>query len=163
MEIRNSTPGDMEEILHIFAKAKKYMDAHGNATQWGDGYPGEAVLRRDIEQKNSYVILENGTIVGTFFFIIGEEPNYRVIWDGKWNLDIPYGTIHRVASDGTTRGVARACFDFCSRQIDYLRIDTHRDNQSMQAAILKYGFRKCGIIRVENGSERLAFVFKRQK
>ena len=83
MEIRNSTPGDMEEILYIFAKAKKYMDAHGNATQWGDGYPGEAVLRRDIEQKNSYVILENGRIVGTFFFIIGEEPNYRIIRDGK--------------------------------------------------------------------------------
>lgn len=31
------------------------------------------------------------------------------------------------------------------------------------AAILKYGFRKCGIICVEDGSERLAFDFKRQK
>ena len=33
----------------------------------------------------------------------------------------------------------------------------------MQAAIEKYGFRKCGIIHVKNGSERIAYDYIRVK
>ncbi len=161
MEIRKSTRKDVKEILDIFNTARNYMVAHGNATQWGDGYPGEDVLNNDIENGNSYVIIENGEIVGTFAFIIGEEPTYEVIDNGSWSYDIPYGTIHRVASSGKAKGVAKACFDFCFDLIDYIRIDTHRDNESMQSAIERYGFKKCGIIYVRNNSERIAFDYKK--
>lgn len=52
---------------------------------------------------------------------LGEDESYRVIEDGAWHLDQPYGTIHRLASNGKARGVSRACFDFCTAQIGYLR------------------------------------------
>lgn len=109
-----------------------------------------------------YVCEEKNRIVGAFSFIIGEDPTYQVIEDGAWHSDALYGTIHRVASDGTTKGVARACFDFCIGEIPCLRIDTHRDNLTMQAAIRRYGFSQCGIIHVADGSERMAFDYRKE-
>lgn len=157
MEIRESRTEDINDIMKIFAAARAYMTAHGNATQWGAGYPNEDVLLTDIQNHNNYVILDQGEIVGTFSFIIGSEPTYQIIRNGAWHETREYGTIHRLASSGTTRGIARACFRFCLEQIDYLRIDTHKDNLSMQAAIENFGFRKCGNIYVRDGSERIAY------
>lgn len=159
MEIRKSTQSDVADILKIFSVAQRFMIAQGNTTQWGNGYPGREDLETDIRSGNSYVIVDQGSIVGTFSFIIGEEPNYRVIKDGQWRSSQPYGTIHRIASSGAVRGVAKACFAYCSEQIDYLRIDTHKNNLSMQAAIQKFGFRQCGIIYVGNGTERIAYDY----
>ena len=90
-------------------------------------------------------------------FIVGEDPTYQKIEHGAWHSAETYGTIHRLASDGQAKGIAKICFDFCKTKCRYLRIDTHQDNKPMQAAILKYGFQKCGIIHVANGSERIAF------
>ena len=89
--------------------------------------------------------------------LLGEEPTYRVITDGRWRSSAPYGTIHRVASDGSVRGIAQACFDFCKQHCDYLRIDTHADNIPMQNAIEKAGFHRCGMVAMEDGSPRIAY------
>lgn len=43
------------------------------------------------------------------------------------------------------------------KEIKSIRIDTHQDNKSMQRLILKNNFEYCGIIYVEDGSERLAY------
>ncbi len=162
MEIRKSTLEDVDRILEIFAIAKGFMDAQGNTTQWEPGYPGRAVLEQDIEQGNSYVLEDNGKVVGTFAFILGEDPTYRVIEQGAWHSTKPYGTIHRVASDGSVKGIARTCFAYGLTKVDYLRIDTHQNNQSMQAAIRRFGFRECGIIHVRDGSPRIAFDYLKQ-
>lgn len=124
MEIRKSTDADVPAILEIFRAAKAYMAAHGNPTQWGGGYPGLPELLPDIARGDSYVLTENGTVVGTFSFIIGDEPTYQVLLNGKWHAERPYGTIHRLASNGTVCGVARTCFDFCTGLVDYVRVDT---------------------------------------
>lgn len=100
---------------------------------------------------------------GVFAFIPGEDPTYRYIEDGSWHWNRPYGTIHRLASRGTARGVAKACFDFCREKIPYLRIDTHADNHPMQSAVLRYGFRKCGTIYLTDGSPRIAFDYMQGK
>ena len=71
MEIRKSTTDDVPAILEIFRAAKAYMAAHGNPTQWGGDYPGLPELLPDIARGDSYVLTENGTVVGTFSFIIG--------------------------------------------------------------------------------------------
>lgn len=143
--------------MRIFDSAKKYMTAHGNETQWGDGYPGVDILKNDIINGDSYVLSDNGKLVGTFTLVFGEEPTYNVIKNGEWNFDKPYGTIHRLASDGTVRGIARACFEYCFEKTDYLRIDTHENNIAMRAAIESFGFKKCGNIYVRNRSERIAY------
>ena len=41
-----------------------------------------------------------------------------------------------------------------------VRIDTHRDNETMLHLIEKNGFIRCGIIIVDDGTERIAFQKK---
>ncbi len=159
MNIRKTEKPDMPHIMEIYKNAKVFMRNNGNQTQWDTNYPDEKLIESDIEKGNSYVCVENRKIVGTFAFIIGEDPTYQVIENGQWHWNIPYGTIHRIASDNETKGVSRACFDFCSKKINCLRIDTHRDNKPMQAAVKRYGFKECGIIHIADGSERIAYDF----
>ena len=159
MEIRKSTKADENEILNIFDVAKKYMIIHGNPTQWSKKYPGKDIVENDINNGNSYVLIDNDVTVGTFSFIIGEEETYQKIINGNWHKNKLYGTIHRLASNGKVKGISKACFDFCTSKIDYVRIDTHPNNISMQSAILKYGFKKCGNIFVHDDSIRIAYDY----
>ncbi len=54
-------------------------------------YPDRSIVTYDIACVSSYVMLENGEIVGTFALFLGEDESYRVIEDGVWHLDKPYG------------------------------------------------------------------------
>lgn len=121
---------------------------------------GEDVFREDIKNNNSYVIVDQNEIVGTFAIIIGEEPTYKIIKNGNWHYNEPYGTIHRVASNSKSKGISKACFDFCFTLIKYIRVDTHQNNTSMQRAIKRYGSKECGNIYVRDGSERITFDYK---
>lgn len=159
MEIRKSKLENIDEIMNIYSLAKSYMVAHGNVSQWADGYPQENIIRSDIINENNYVILNDDEIVATFTFIIGDDPTYQIIRNGNWHSDKTYGTIHRLASNGKIKGIAKACFSFCAKQIDYIRIDTHADNIIMQKTIENFGFQKCGNIYVRDGSERIAFDY----
>ena len=154
--IRHVTPDDIPRILSVFDKARGFMLRSGNPFQWINGYPSEDVIRNDIENGDFYVEELDGRIRGCFAFIIGEEPTYRSIV-GSWPDDSLYGTIHRLASDGTAKGFADRCISFCMGLIPNLRADTHRDNHLMRKALRRNGFQYCGIIRVANGSERLAY------
>mgnify|MGYP000981220397 CR=1 FL=1 len=53
MEIWKATPGDLEGIRAVYAAAKAFMDAHGNASQWEPGYP-DSVIPGDIANGNCY-------------------------------------------------------------------------------------------------------------
>ena len=98
----------------------------------------------------------NGIIHGVFYFYIGTDPTYGVIEDGNWRSDTPYGTIHRIAGDGSG-GVLAAAVAFGKTKINHIRIDTHHDNKIMQRAIAKQGFCRSGIIYLEDGSPRIAY------
>lgn len=147
MEIRKTTTNDIDAVMDVFAAAKRYMRANGNASQRGDDYPTCGIAAYDIARGSSYVLTEHGEIAGTFALIIGEDESYRVIEDGAWRLDKPYGTIHRLASNGKAHGVSKL-----------LRTDTHADNRPMQQLLEKYGFQRCGIIHgARDGGEHIAY------
>lgn len=156
MTIRNSTLSDLPRLLEIYSRARDFMRATGNPTQWGDDWPWESAVRADIERGVSYAVEQNGEVVGVFAFIIGDEPTYQKI-DGQWLNSAPYGTVHRLASGGTVSGVFSACMDFCSALIPNIRIDTHRDNAPMRHLLAKHGFTECGTIWVGDGTPRIAF------
>ncbi|KXT84954.1 GNAT family N-acetyltransferase [Streptococcus panodentis] len=157
--IRPTQSRDVPAIMAIYDAARQFMKEQGNPTQWPASYPSRTIVEEDIARGTSYVVEQEGCIVGTFAFIIGEDPAYQVIEDGSWHFSEPYGTIHRIASSGQAKGLARQCFDFCLQQMPYLRIDTHADNQAMQAAVLRYGFAPCGRIYLADGSPRLAYDY----
>lgn len=161
MEIRKSTEQDIPRMMEIYARARAFMAAHGNPNQWGPtGWPPEPLIRQDIAQGHSYVCVHEGRVVGTFFFISGEdiEPCYRDITDGAWLDDSPYGVVHRIASDGSVKGVGAFCIGWAYDQCGHIRIDTHGDNKVMQNLVKKLGFVHCGTIYVEEDNyPRLAF------
>ena len=156
MKVRQSKEEDRRDIMEIYAAARRFMKEQGNPTQWGEGYPGKHLIEEDILSNHSFVVEDDGKIVGTFAFIIGEDPTYQIIEKGAWRSSETYGTIHRIASNGQVKGLAHKVFDYC-----YRRIDTHEDNKPMQAAIMSYGFAECGIVYVADGSPRLAYDYYR--
>ena len=135
------------------------MQENNNSKQWQGTYPEREIITEDIKNNNVYVCLEDLKIVGVFALIIAPDSTYTYIEDGQWSCDKEYGAIHRVASNGTVKGVAEACFNFCKSKTDYLRVDTHVDNIPMQSAILKNGFKRCGIVYMNDGSKRIAYDF----
>lgn len=152
MEIRKSRAEDLPRIMEIYAYARDFMAAHGNPNQWGPtNWPPKDLIREDIRLGRSYVCEDDGRIVGTFYYNYGEdiEPTYRVIEDGCWMNDESYGVVHRVASDGSARGIGTFCLNWAFSQCGHLRIDTHADNVVMQQLLTKLGFEKRGIIYVE--------------
>ena len=162
LTIRPTTEDDVSEVVRVFDVARAFMRASGNFTQWTGSYPGAADVRTDMARDASYVVEQGGRVVGTFAFLIGEEPTYKVI-EGAWRSDAPYGTVHRIASDGSAHGVARACFEFCAQRMTYLRVDTHEDNKPMQAAALSFGLRPCGVVHMADGTPRIAFDWLREE
>ena len=112
----------------------------------------EALIRSDIREGNSYVCVNDGGIViGTFFYVCGEdiEPTYREITEGEWLDGSPYGVVHRLAGDGSEKGIGAFCLNWAFEQCGHLRIDTHGDNIVMQNLVRKLGFVRCGTIYVE--------------
>lgn len=159
LSIRKSKYEDLVEIEKIFSYARKFMKENGNPSQWKDDRPSLDLVREDIDKGNSYVVLDGDRIVGTFAYIIGIEPTYIDI-DGKWLDDDTYGTIHRIASDGSVKGIFDYVLKYCEGFNEDIRIDTHKDNKVMLHLIEKSGFVRCGIIIVDDGTERIAFQKK---
>lgn len=159
MMIRLATENDLDDILQIYAIARQFMKDSGNPNQWGDIHPLQELIVEDIRLQRSYICEEDDIPVGVFALVLGEDPTYAEIENGKWLSDAPYGTIHRLAGNGKGKGVAKACFAFCREKIAHLRIDTHEDNKIMQRVVKDFGFAYCGIIYVRNRSPRLAYEY----
>lgn len=163
--VRKAQVDDKARIMDIYAYARKFMAENGNPNQWKNNNPREEVIDEDIKKQELYVIedtlnssAENGEhIHGVFYFHIGEDATYNVIENGEWLSDELYGTIHRIAGDGTVRGILGIAVAFCEKQTTHLRIDTHKDNKIMQHVILKNGFSERGTIYVKDGSPRIAY------
>ena len=163
MEIRHTQTDDLPVLRTIFDNARRFMVRTGNPNQWEEGFPPQAVLEADIQAECSYVCVEDGRILATFFFSTAGEPTYRVIREGAWLDAAPYGVVHRIAAAEQGHGAAAYCLDWCLAQCGNIRIDTHRDNKPMQRLLARLGYAYCGLIDLEEGrGERLAFQ-KRQE
>ncbi len=156
MKIRKSTREDLPRILELYENARTFMAQHGNASQWGKTFPPPELIESDIAAGKSYVCLDDGKIAATFYFAIEADPTYAKI-NGSWLNDFPYGVVHRIASDGVTKGAGTFCLNWALEKINNIKIDTHRDNLPMQKLLEKLGFVRCGIITIEDGTERIAF------
>lgn len=165
MNIRKSTVNDLQYLMKIFHYAQRYL-ASLNVDQWQDGYPDEARILKDIDNKESYLVAnKEGEIIATYMFSTSKEPNYAII-DGNWmtSENAVYGVIHRIAvgENCKQKGVGKKIISLCEEKlkkqgIPSMRIDTHQDNLGMQHILKSLNYSYCGIITVESGAFRLAF------
>ncbi|AMN35398.1 TPA: GNAT family N-acetyltransferase [Clostridium perfringens] len=163
MEFRQANISDLDQIVEIIELSKKYLK-ETKVDQWQDGYPAKEDLRRDIESGNSYVLTNKDEIVATTVISLDGESTYNSIFNGEWITNEEYIVMHRVAVHDRYKGkgifkelIKEAENLALNKGIFSIKIDTHRDNISMQKAVLKNDFKKCGIIYLEDGSERIAF------
>ena len=155
--IRKAEFTDLHQILKIYEDAREFMRQTGNPNQWWDYHPAENLLREDIPKGQLYVWEEDGKLLAAFAYIPGIDPTYLQIDGPGWLNEEPYGVIHRIAVAQRGQGLIAKIFDWALERCPNLRIDTHMHNQPMRRALEKYGFQYCGIIRIFNGDERIAF------
>lgn len=166
MEFKKAAYSDINSIMEIIMQAQTYLLEQG-INQWQGGYPNLEVIKKDIDNKNGYVLLKDKKIVGTVAVSFQGEKNYESIYNGKWMGSGEYAVIHRIAVDVNCKGlglsseiiknIEEICFN---KGIHSIRVDTHKDNLSMQRMLQKNSFQYCGIIYLEDKSERLAFEKK---
>lgn len=157
MEVRKTRLEELELVMDIYHRAQDVMAERGNPSQWGHFYPTKAMIEDDILKGRSYVLMDKEQILGVFMLLSGADPSYSYIEDGEWPNDEEYLTIHRIASSGIEKGVFRGAFDYARSICSNVRVDTHKDNIAMQAAIERCGFKRCGVIYVDDGTPRIAY------
>ncbi|MDO4649102.1 MAG: GNAT family N-acetyltransferase [Eubacteriales bacterium] len=156
MEVRKTREEDLPIVMEIYSHARTFMAEHGNPRQWGaTNWPPETLIRRDIQNGNSYVCSKDGEIAAVFYYDHGKnaEPGYLDIEEGSWKGDDCYGVVHRIASAGTVKGAGAFGILWAYEQSGSLRMDTHPDNKVMQNLLTKLGFVYRGIIHVEEDND----------
>lgn len=163
MEFKRAKISDLEQIVDIIEEAKKYLK-EAKVDQWQNGYPEKNDLRKDIEVGNSYVLVNGNDVLATTVISLKEESTYNSIFHGQWVTEEEYMVMHRVAVHSNYKGkglfkelIKEAAKIALSNNIFSIKIDTHKDNVSMQKALCNNNFKKCGLIYLEDGSERIAF------
>lgn len=164
---RKTTEEDIEKVMEILERAKKQIARFG-IDQWQDGYPTEEDIKRDIKEGNSYVLVDEGEIVGTTAFSFEEEEAYKNLVAGQWiTNNEKYGVIHRIAVDSEKgkKGYAKELLQNMeeiakSQNVFSIRTDTHEGNNGMKSYLYKNGFTYCGVCKYykpEGTFDRMVF------
>ena len=157
MAVRPAVMNDIPRILQLVDHSRGIMRANGNFVQW-DGYPGSDLIGSDIDRGIGHVVVADGQAVGYFALLLDPEPTYAYIEDGLWLDDTtPYGTIHRLACAPGVHGIARCAFAWSESRCTSIRVDTHKNNHIMLHIIEKYGYSRCGVVYMRDGTPREAF------
>ena len=171
MQVRKTTNVDIDSVMDVLAEGRRAIAALG-IDQWQAGYPFRETIETDVENGQSYVIEDEGTILGTFMLTFDGEPTYDVI-EGAWLTDSNsaeprYACVHRIAicDAARGRGVAKFAIDEAMRLAlaqgaESVRIDTHPGNVVMRGLCGRMGFAECGTIFISHAGEgtpdRIAF------
>ena len=163
MEIRVAKIEDLESIMQIISEAKQNLKEQG-VNQWQRNYPNHNVIELDIKNKNCYVLEENGQVAASFSITFDGDEDYERIYNGSWSSQADFAVVHRVAvgKNYQRRGFASKVLQYAeelsrSRNINYLKIDTHQDNIPMRRVLIKNCFCLCGLIDIADGSSRIVY------
>ena len=125
-------------------------------------YPTAEIILADVARGESFVMIEDKSVVATAVISFAGEPTYTTI-EGEWKNCNPYAVIHRLAVRNSARGkgYAKAIFDYAERLctergVSDIRVDTHADNRIMQRLLDGLGYSYCGVITLLSGAKRIA-------
>ena len=154
MEFRTMNRADLPQVMEIIAQAQRGLRLQG-IDQWQDGYPDVPTLEADIQAHNAWVAEEAGQVAGCVVISFDGEPNYDSMVEGRWKEEGAYAVIHRIAvceqwkGQGVAGQMLRLAEKLCAqRQVEIIRVDTHRDNRPMRRLLEKNGYHYRGVIRL---------------
>ncbi|ERK29388.1 GNAT family N-acetyltransferase [Clostridium intestinale] len=163
LNFRKTVESDVNNVMGVIKQAQDYFKERG-INQWQNNYPNSDTINNDITKGHSYVLLKDEDIVATVAVSFDGESTYNNIYDGKWLTNDKYAVIHRIAVDNTYKGlglsseIIKRIEELCViNNVHSIKVDTHRENLSMQRLLKKNNFEYCGIIYLLDGNERIAF------
>lgn len=167
--LRKAKSTELDEIMLIIEDGREFLRQQ-RINQWQHGSPSKETIEQDIKEQTSYVYEIDRNIVATAMLTNYDRDyeNYPTLWSKCDN----YLVIHRMATlknirnQGIGRQFLSAIMDFAKKEnIDYIRIDTHKDNKIMRKFLSDFGFVKLGEIKliIKNNlddKERIAYEIK---
>ena len=161
--IRLANLNDLVEIERLLIETRGYFKK-AKIPQWQGIYPAVEDFVTDIQREECYLALINQKVVGMIVISSQEELNYQAMVSGHWQSQGPYTVIHRLAVSQSARGagIGRQLMNFAetitlARQRQIIRVDTHELNRGMLALLEASRYQTAGVIKVADGSLRLAF------
>ena len=150
MKVDLALKNDIDELMNIYNFARTHMINEGNVTQWDNEEVFKEELINYINEKLLYKVTKNDEIVGCFAYILGVDSAYNII-NGNWINDNKYVTIHKIMSKYQRQGIASFMVDYIINKMKAdglfdIKIDTHKNNISMNEFLKSKGFKYCGII-----------------
>lgn len=164
--IRQANLNDLESIWQLRLETATLLKSR-QIDQWQFDQPDKQTFINDINKGYFFLFEQDGKIVG--MISIQEEPEvtYQTIYDGQWQIDEPYFTIHRLAISKPYlgKGIAKKLIHFAeekatSKEVYYIRIDTHIDNENAKRLFESLGYQKRGYIKLnllKGDPNRLAY------
>jgi ribosomal protein S18 acetylase RimI-like enzyme len=153
--IRQANRSDIDQIWQLREETRQLLKDRG-IDQWQHGNPSRETFIQDIELGEFFVYDIQGEILGMIAIKSGIEKTYNVIYDGTWGLDQPYLTVHRLAVKRHLLGknvsvllMKHAEKLAIDRHINYIRIDTHRNNIYAQRLFFSLSYVLRGYIMLE--------------
>ena len=165
--LERATLEKASEYLKILDEGRKFQREQG-FTQWTDNYPNSETVIKDITCGVGYAIKFDDKIAGYCCIRFDGEPAYLKI-DGKWNYDMPYAVVHRLALSADFRGTGltgetwRVISEFCRKNgLSLIRVDTGLQNKVMQHVLEKNGFTRCGTVSYYGGDAGLRLAYEKK-
>ena len=151
--LRKAKSTELDEIMLIIEDGREFLRQQG-INQWQHGSPSKETIEQGIKEQTSYYDRD--------------YENYPTLWSKCDN----YLVIHRMATlknirnQGIGRQFLSAIVEFAKKEnIDYIRIDTHKDNKIMRKFLSDFGFVELDEIKLTmknnlDDKERIAYELK---
>ncbi|WP_314023745.1 GNAT family N-acetyltransferase [Gemella sanguinis] len=167
--LRKAKSTEIEKVMSVIEDGVKFLKQQG-INQWQHGSPGRSDVENDIKQEASYVYELDGEIVATAMLNTydADYEKYPTIWTKCSN----YLVIHRLAikKEYRSQGVGHKFMNDIilfakENSVEYIRIDTHKDNVIMRKYLSKNSFKELGKIKLSmknslDDKERIAYELK---
>jgi GNAT superfamily N-acetyltransferase len=144
--MRKATRDDVAVVALLARKVAQDLHRLG-IDQWSDVYPLAAHFEKDVERDGLYVFEQGDVVLGACAILPEADPPYRTIPFAPGEAIV----LHRVMVEPSAMrgGIGKTMFAFAydlarTRQVPWIRVDTHPDNFRMRRFLIQEGFREVG-------------------
>ena len=167
--LRKAKSTELDEIMLIIEDGREFLRQQG-INQWQHSSPDKETIKQDIKNQTSYVYEIDRNIVATAMLTNydSDYENSPTLWSKCDNYLVIHcmATLKNIRNQGIGRQFLSAIVEFAKKEnIDYIRIDTHKDNKIMRKFLSNFGFVELGEIKLTmknnlDDKERIAYELK---
>ena len=167
--LRKAKSTELDEIMLIIEDGREFLRQQ-EINQWQHGSPSKETIEQDIKEQTSYVYEIDRNIVATAMLTNYDRDyeNYPTLWSKCDNYLVinRVATLKNIRNQGIGRQFLSAIVEFVKKEnIDYIRIDTHKDNKIMRKFLSDFGFVELDEIKLTmknnlDDKERIAYELK---